>query len=112
MRAADGGIDLTIADTGIGISSKHIDLVMEPFKQVASAFSRTYEGTGLGLPLVKGLVELHDGSMKLESNEGEGTTVTVHLPASRIIGGPDKAIRSQPGARSATSSPRSAPART
>ena len=58
---------------------------MAPFAQVDSALSRRYEGTGLGLPLTKSLVELHDGAMTLESAMGEGTTVTIRFPAHRVV---------------------------
>jgi signal transduction histidine kinase len=63
---------------------------LEPFQQIASPLSRKYEGTGLGLPLVKGLTELHGGSLCLESTEGEGTTATVRLPAIRVLGLTDR----------------------
>ena len=58
--------------------------VLTPFGQVESALARRHDGTGLGLPLAKCLVELHGGELDLQSREGEGTTVTVRLPAKRI----------------------------
>jgi signal transduction histidine kinase len=88
QRANDGGVVVLVADTGIGINPKDMSRVLEPFQQVASPLSRKYEGTGLGLPLVKGLTELHGGSLCLESAEGKGTTAAVHLPAARVIGSP------------------------
>jgi len=91
-RAKDGGIDLIVADTGIGINPEHLPLVIEPFQQIENPLSRKHEGSGLGLPLVKGLIELHDGSFQLDSVEGEGTTATIHLPASRIIAVPVPAV--------------------
>ncbi len=79
------GLVLAIADTGIGIAPEDIPKVMAPFAQVDGAHSRRYEGTGLGLPLAKSLVELHDGSMTLESTVGKGTSVTIRFPARRIV---------------------------
>jgi len=73
-----------VIDTGIGIAPEDIPKAMTPFRQVDSALNRKFEGTGLGLPLSKSLVELHDGSLDLESQVGVGTTVTVRFPADRI----------------------------
>ncbi len=84
-RAGDGGILVSVTDTGVGISEDNLSMVLEPFQQIASPMSQKYEGTGLGLPLVKGLVELHGGQLWLESTEGEGTTATIYLPAERVI---------------------------
>ena len=58
---------------------------MEPFGQVADIYSRPFEGTGLGLPLAKSLMELHGGTLKLSSQSGQGTTVTTTFPAARTI---------------------------
>ncbi len=85
--AADGGIVIKIADTGIGIAAEDIPKIMAPFVQVEGAHSRRYEGTGLGLPLAKSLVELHDGTMELESALGVGTTITIRFPAERLADG-------------------------
>jgi len=82
---ADGGLALTISDTGIGIAPEDIATVLSPFGQVESAFSRSYHGTGLGLPLAKSLAELHGGSLAIASVLEAGTTVTVTLPAARIL---------------------------
>jgi signal transduction histidine kinase len=76
----DGYIDLAIADTGIGMSAAEIPIALAPFGQVESGLARRYEGTGLGLPLTKALVELHAGTMTIASAPGMGTTVTVSLP--------------------------------
>ncbi len=80
---ADGRIIICVRDTGIGIESKQIPLLFEPFQQVDSALSRKYEGTGLGLSLVKKLIELHDGDVQLASTPGSGTSVKISFPASR-----------------------------
>ena len=57
--------------------------MFRPFGQVDSSLTRRFEGTGLGLPLTKGLVELHGGTVRLESEVGEGTSVHVYLPRNR-----------------------------
>jgi PAS domain S-box-containing protein len=84
--AADGDLLVRVVDTGIGIAPADIDRVMEPFGQVDSHLNRKYEGTGLGLPLARGLAELHGGSLTLESRLNVGTTVTVRLPRYRLRG--------------------------
>jgi PAS domain S-box-containing protein len=81
----DGGLCITVRDTGIGIAPDHLETVLKPFGQVESAFSRRHHGTGLGLPLAKSLVELHGGSLSVDSALGKGTTVTVTLPAARVV---------------------------
>ncbi len=83
--ASDGGLAVTVRDTGIGIPRRYLEKVMSPFGQVESAFSRKHHGTGLGLPLAKSLAELHGGALAIESEEGKGTAVTVFLPSSRVV---------------------------
>ena len=85
----DGGVEIRVSDTGIGIRSRDIDTVLRPFEQVDSALSRRYEGIGLGLPLSKAFVELHGGTLSIQSELSVGTTAIVRLPAIRIgtIGG-------------------------
>jgi PAS domain S-box-containing protein len=80
---ADRGIRMTVRDTGIGIARENFEKIFRPFSQVDSALNRKFEGTGLGLPLTKGLVELHKGAISLESEIGRGTTVSVFLPIGR-----------------------------
>ena len=79
IRQAGDGVDIIVADSGIGMSAKDIDLALSPFGQVDSSLNREYTGTGLGLPLSKSLVELHGGTMTIDSAPGKGTTFTVHL---------------------------------
>lgn len=79
-RRLGARIHLWVRDTGIGIAEDDLDRLGEPFTQIQNAYNRQFEGTGLGLSLVKGLVKLHDGTMSIESALGEGTTVTVTLP--------------------------------
>lgn len=81
-----GRLVLAIEDTGIGIPEESVESVFEPFTQVDSSLARQFEGTGLGLPLTRSLVELHDGSVELESKVGRGTRVTVTFPRERVIG--------------------------
>jgi len=84
---ADDGISFTVSDTGIGMATEEIKNAMQPFGQLDSSLNRRHEGTGLGLPLTKSLVELHGGRMWIDSRPGIGTSVTVHLPAARLLGG-------------------------
>jgi PAS domain S-box-containing protein len=79
------GLAFEIADTGIGIDSADISTVLEPFEQVQSNLSRRFDGTGLGLPLAKSLVEMHGGRITLESELGAGTTVMVRFPPDRLV---------------------------
>jgi PAS domain S-box-containing protein len=74
-------VELSVADTGIGIAAKDIAKVLEPFGQADNPLSRRQEGTGLGLPIVKALVEQSGGGFRLESKVDAGTTVTLRLPA-------------------------------
>ena len=80
-----GGLVLEVIDQGIGIAPEDIPKAMAPFRQVDGDLNRRYEGTGLGLPLAKALVELHDGRFSLESAPGVGTTAIVALPAARML---------------------------
>ena len=85
--AADGsGLAVAIADTGIGIPADKLELVMQPFGQADNSLQRRHDGTGLGLPLARVLVELHGGRLELDSIEGQGTTVTVRLPSKLFVG--------------------------
>ncbi|KXF78292.1 hypothetical protein ATN84_00350 [Paramesorhizobium deserti] len=70
----------SVADTGIGMAEDDLAHLCQPFTQLDNACTRAHEGTGLGLSLVKGLVELHEGTMEIASRPGEGTVVTVRLP--------------------------------
>jgi signal transduction histidine kinase len=85
VRRLPQGMRITVADTGIGIAPEEIAHVLQPFYQADSTLAHEHAGTGLGLPLAKQLIELHGGSMTLESCQNAGTTVTVLLPASRIL---------------------------
>jgi PAS domain S-box-containing protein len=76
---------ITIRDTGIGIPTDEIPRVLEPFTQSSQTRHIGRTGTGLGLPIVRSLVELHGGSIRIDSALGTGTTITVRLPAERVI---------------------------
>ena len=79
-----------VSDTGIGIAEEHLSRLGTPFMQIQNDYTRRFEGTGLGLSLVKGLVALHEGTMSIESAPEEGTKVTISLP----VDGP--ALQSEP----------------
>ncbi len=81
----DSGYVFQIIDTGIGIAPEDIPKALSRFGQVDGDLDRQYEGTGLGLPLTRALVELHGGVLELQSEVGVGTTVTVCFPAKRIV---------------------------
>ena len=76
----NGMAHICVQDTGIGISREDEHKLFEPFKQIDSALSRKYDGTGLGLSLVKKLVEMHNGTVSVESEVNKGSTFTVSLP--------------------------------
>jgi signal transduction histidine kinase len=85
----DGAFEIRIADNGVGMNEDGIALALKPFGQVKNVMKKETEGTGLGLPLSAALMEMHGGSLRLESAPGEGTVVTLHIPMSRVIGGAD-----------------------
>ncbi|MHA1600063.1 MAG: sensor histidine kinase, partial [Alphaproteobacteria bacterium] len=87
----DSGHVFQIVDTGVGIAPEDISKALSRFGQVDGELDRQYEGTGLGLPLTKALVELHGGELDLRSEVGVGTTVTVRFPATRIVASRDNA---------------------
>jgi len=80
----DEGIMVSVSDTGIGIPSDKMNTVLQPFGQADSSLARKYEGTGLGLPLVTAMTELHGGSVSINSVVARGTTVNVRFPRDRI----------------------------
>ncbi len=79
-----GELVLTVADTGVGMSAEDLEQALTPFGQAESDIARDQEGTGLGLPLTKHLVELHGGSLTIESAPGAGTTIRATFPAQRL----------------------------
>jgi signal transduction histidine kinase len=79
-----GDMVLSIRDTGIGIPPEQIERIFRPFEQIADHLTREHEGTGLGLPIAKALIELHGGELALSSKPGAGTTATLRLPGDRV----------------------------
>ncbi|MCR9128804.1 MAG: ATP-binding protein [Alphaproteobacteria bacterium] len=94
--AADG-IVMQVADSGIGISEEDLPRVGRPFEQIENQHSKKHQGSGLGLALSKSLIELHGGTLRIDSVLGKGTTVSFSLPATAIIRRDDEA-REEPGA--------------
>lgn len=84
-REHDGGLGLTVKDTGIGIPARDLEHVFEPFVQVNRSAFHQQEGTGLGLAICRSLIELHQGRIEIGSQPGQGTSVRVLLPRSRIL---------------------------
>ncbi len=81
----ESGLAITIADTGIGIAPEHMNRVLEAFEQVDSSWNRQQHGTGLGLALVKAIMELHGGTLELQSTASVCTEVTIIFPADRLV---------------------------
>lgn len=80
---SDAGVTFVVADTGIGMRAEEIPVALNPFQQLDGSLARRHEGAGLGLPLAKRLAELHGGTLEIASEPGNGTQVTVRLPAER-----------------------------
>ncbi|MGH6870413.1 MAG: ATP-binding protein [Rhizomicrobium sp.] len=91
VEAVEDGADIVVTDNGIGIPQDKLDTVMEPFGQAESAYARLHGGVGLGLPIVKSLVQLHGGRFTLTSEPGAGTQARVHLPSDRVLRVPPRA---------------------
>lgn len=79
-KPVDGMVQVCVTDTGIGIAQEDYEKVFEEFKQIDSSYAKQYQGTGLGLPLTRKLVELHGGTIRLESEPGKGSTFTFTIP--------------------------------
>ena len=85
FKRGDGGVTVQVSDSGIGMDPADIPKALAAFSQVDDSYSRRHEGTGLGLPIVKSLIELHGGQLRLESARGQGTCVRLDLPQSCIV---------------------------
>jgi signal transduction histidine kinase len=83
-RLTKTGVEIAVSDSGIGMSESELAKIAKPFVQLENWLVRKYEGTGLGLSIAKAFCELHDGRLEIVSAPGQGTTATIHLPASRI----------------------------
>ena len=82
-EVAKGFIAITVTDTGIGMSPSEVDTALRPFGQVDSGFNKRHEGTGLGLPIAHALARMHGGDLRIESQKGRGTRVTLLIPIVR-----------------------------
>ena len=78
------GLSILVQDTGIGIPSGELERVLEPFVQVENSLTRSYQGSGLGLPLAAKMTELHGGKLSIASQLGRGTLVRLAFPAERV----------------------------
>ncbi|HET7086225.1 MAG TPA: ATP-binding protein [Rhizomicrobium sp.] len=81
---AGGGYAVSVQDSGIGMTAQEIVKALTPFGQVENKMTATHTGTGLGLPLAKAMLELHDGELEISSIPGQGTRVVLNFPAARI----------------------------
>ncbi len=96
-RLTRSGLTIAVADSGIGMRTSDIPAALAPFGQVDSALERKFEGTGLGLPLSKTLIELHGGELRIDSELDHGTTVTITLPEERLVRAPHETRQSPAG---------------
>ena len=85
QRCQGTGITLHVVDSGVGMSGEEIEVALRPFGQVDGSRSRWREGTGLGLPIARALVELHGGDLRISSCPKSGTEVTIFLPAAHLV---------------------------
>jgi len=83
-RRVHRGITFRVEDTGLGMSADQIPIAMAPFGQISNSMTRQHDGVGLGLPLTKRLVELHGGTIEIDSEPGKGTIASVYLPEERL----------------------------
>ncbi len=81
----DGSVAITVADSGIGMSAEEIEVALQAYRQVDGSRTRRFLGAGLGLPITSMLVALHGGRLAISSTPGQGTTVTLSLPADRVV---------------------------
>ncbi len=89
----DGELAVTVADNGIGMRQSDLETALDTFGRIRNSGAKTEEeGSGLGLPLVKGLIELHGGRLEMESRVGVGTTARVVFPKDRVCGGRNPAV--------------------
>jgi signal transduction histidine kinase len=81
---------LTVRDSGIGIAEADLERVLQPFVQAETTLNRRQEGTGLGLALVKSMIEIHGGALRLQSTVGNGTSAELVFPPARISAARDE----------------------
>jgi len=87
-RDTNGDVLLAVMDTGVGIPDEALDRLFEPFQRTTAQVARQQEGTGLGLAISRKLIDLHGGTLEVESAVGEGTVVRIRFPASRVVAMP------------------------
>ena len=85
ISVTDTGVSISVTDTGVGIPSGEIEALMQPFSQASNQTAARESGTGLGLYLVKRLIEEQDGEFTLESEEGVGACATISVPPKRLM---------------------------
>ena len=78
-------MSISVTDTGIGLTEDHISRALEPFGQIENALNRRHDGTGLGLPLVKALIESHGGRLEIDSTPKKGTRMHLIFPTDRLL---------------------------
>ncbi len=100
-RAVANGINISIEDTGIGIPKNALRKIGRPFEQVENQFTKSYKGSGLGLAISRSLTELHGGALRVRSQEGKGTIVTIRLPKAPAEPEADDAEQEAPAQASA-----------
>ncbi len=83
VRTDGGGVDIAVSDTGIGFDIGDVDKALEPFARIVNPMTRSIPGSGLGLPIVKALMDMHAGSVKIDSTPGGGAMVTLSFPPRR-----------------------------
>ncbi|WP_119681137.1 sensor histidine kinase [Indioceanicola profundi] len=92
VRASVGEhLRIEVVDTGCGMRPEDVPVALEPFRQVDGSLARRHQGTGLGLPLTRSLINLHGGELLIESMPGLGTTAALVFPASRLVAAEEKA---------------------
>jgi signal transduction histidine kinase/CheY-like chemotaxis protein len=107
LERVSSHVEITVADTGIGLASEFLPHLFERFRQGDASTTRKFGGLGLGLSIVKSLVEMHGGQVIATSpGEGLGTTVTVHLPLTAMHRHSDRRDRPHPGTQHAGATPR------
>jgi two-component system cell cycle sensor histidine kinase PleC len=89
-RMSNGGQFIQVTDTGAGIPAHEIPIILESFGRGSLAVKRAEQGSGLGLPIVRGLATMHGGEFSIQSREGEGTSVTITLPKERVLLAPSR----------------------
>jgi signal transduction histidine kinase len=99
-----GLFEISVSDRGVGMTREQAAMAVLPFQQVDDDLNRRYEGTGLGLSIVKGLVETHGGQLRIDSEPGWGTRVSLLFPGSLVIARESR-LKNKAPVRSLTTAP-------